>query len=691
VAVDGAGNVYIADTYNNAIKEWSAATHTVTTLVSSGLSYPTGVAVDGAGNVYIADYGNNAIKEWSAATHTVTTLVSSGLNLPAGVAVDGAGNVYIADSYNSAIKEWSAATHTVTTLVSSVLYWPYGVAVDGAGNVYIADYNNSAIKELPRAFVDAAAKAESALAGSDSLPVVLPATQNLTGPFAPTSDADWLTFSGVTNGVVSFAFTANTNASSRTGNITVLGQTIPVTQAAAVYSLGATNLLEGPAAGSDSVVLSANTTWTASTNAAWLHLSAANQSGTGSTNVVFTFDANPGATRTGTLTIAGQTVSVTQAGVTYVAAGPVTLVDSGLNWPMGVAVDGAGYVYIADTYNNAVKKWSPANNGVTTLVDSGLNGPSGVAVDGAGNVYIADSYHASIKKWSAANGVTTLVSSELYNPKGVAVDGAGNVYFADYNNNTIKQWSAATHTVTTLVDSGLSYPYGVAVDGAGNVYFADYYNNAIKQWSAASGAVTTLVSGLNNPLGVAVDGAGNVYIADSGNNAVKELPRAFVDRTAKTEPCVAGSDVLPVVLPATQNLTGPFAPASDSTNWLTINGVTNGVVSFAFTANTNTSARTGNITVLGQSIAITQTNGVAVTPPTLTGASILASGAFKLGFTAPSGVGFTVLTTTNLALSVTNWTVAGTAVETPTGSGQYQFSDPAATNGGQRFYRVRSP
>ena len=64
MAVDGAGNVYIADTGNNAIKEWVAASNTVTTLVSSGLIFPHGVAVDGAGNVYIADTGNNAIKEW---------------------------------------------------------------------------------------------------------------------------------------------------------------------------------------------------------------------------------------------------------------------------------------------------------------------------------------------------------------------------------------------------------------------------------------------------------------------------------------------------------------------------------------------------------------------------------------------------------------------------------------------------
>ncbi|MGA3025586.1 MAG: BACON domain-containing carbohydrate-binding protein [Bryobacteraceae bacterium] len=147
VAVDGSGNVYIADAYYYAVEEWSASTQQVTTLVSSGLYEPSGVAVDGSGNVYIADTRNNAIKEWSAATQQVTTLVSTGLHYPHGVAVDGFGNVYIADTYNQAIKEWSASTQQVTTLVSSGLDYPEGVAVDGSGNVYIADTYNNAIRE----------------------------------------------------------------------------------------------------------------------------------------------------------------------------------------------------------------------------------------------------------------------------------------------------------------------------------------------------------------------------------------------------------------------------------------------------------------------------------------------------------------------------------------------------------------
>jgi hypothetical protein len=80
--------------------------------------------------------------------------------------------------------------------------------------------------------------------------------------------------------------------------------------AAQAQTLGTTNRLAGPAAGSDSVVLSASTAWTASANATWLHLSEAYQSGTDSTNVVFTIVANSGTTRTGTLTIAGQTVTI---------------------------------------------------------------------------------------------------------------------------------------------------------------------------------------------------------------------------------------------------------------------------------------------------------------------------------------------------------------------------------------------
>ena len=99
-----------------------------------------------------------------------------------------------------------------------------------------------------------------------------------------------------------------------------------------------------------------------------------------------------------------------------------------------------------------------------------------------------------------------------------------------------------------------------------------------------------------------------------------------------------------MVLPSTQNLTGPFNPASDS-DWLTIGDVTSGVVSFTVTANPNAEARTGHLTVLGQTIAVTQASSVAVARPILTGGILLANGAFQMSFTAPTGAGFTVLGT----------------------------------------------
>jgi len=107
---------------------------------------------------------------------------------------------------------------------------------------------------------------------------------------------------------------------------------------------------------------------------------------------------------------------------------------------------------------------------------------------------------------------------------------------------------------------------------------ADYANGAVEQWSAANHSVTPFWSLPDGtPDSVAVDGAGNVYIGAYSNqaNVIGEVPRAFVDPTPVTESAAAGSGVLPPVLPATQNLLPPFAPASDQA-WLTITGVTNG-------------------------------------------------------------------------------------------------------------------
>ena len=107
------------------------------------------------------------------------------------------------------------------------------------------------------------------------------------------------------------------------------------------------------------------------------------------------------------MTIAGKTLTVTQAGAGYIAAGPTTLASSILNLPTGIAVDGAGNVYIADTWHSAIEEWNAATGTVTTLVSAGLSYPNSVAVDNVGNVYIADTDNNAIKEWHAATGTVT--------------------------------------------------------------------------------------------------------------------------------------------------------------------------------------------------------------------------------------------------------------------------------------------
>jgi DNA-binding beta-propeller fold protein YncE len=708
VALDNSGNIYIADAGDNAIKEWNSANGNVTTLVSSGLNSPSGVALDSAGNVYIADTDNGAIKEWMKTSSNVITLVSS-VSTPYGVGVDVAGNVYVGDTGGSAIMEWTKAIGDLSTLVTDYTpdYLPYnlvvdgtgdvyaaatsyygppyygeveewsaatggtstfgfsgltnatGLALDGGGNVYFSSPSGNSVYERPYVFVDTALRLESRAAGSDVLPPVLPATANLLPLFAPTSSQPWLVINGVTNGVVSFSFSANVGIA-RTANLNFLGQTIPVTQSGPAFNLGTSSLTVGSGAGSNSVVLAVAPNvgvWTATPNATWLHISPATQNGTGATNVLFSCDANSGLTRSAALRIAGQPLTVTQAGSNYVSADPLTtLASSGLVQPKGVAVDGAGNVYIANTESSSIEEWMVSNNSLATLVSSGLNRPQGLAVGGTGNIYMADTGNNAIKEWTAADSnVTILVSSGLNQPQGVAVDNAGNVYIADTYNGAIKEWMKTSSNMFTLVSSGLSLPAGVAVDAAGNAYIADTGDRAIKEWTAAnsnltilasfgtanlsgitvdgsgnvyiadsansliekwtvvSNALTTLVSsGLNGPSGLAVDGLGNVYLADTDNNDIKELPVAFVNPTPRLEGLAAGSDILPALLPTHENLSAPFTPTSDQA-WLTVTGITDGEVSFSFTANTGLS-RMAHVTLLGQPISVTQAAGNASPP-----------------------------------------------------------------------------
>ncbi len=152
IALDGSGNLYVADSGNNRILEISAS-GTVTTLVtnSAGLSGPEGVAVNAAGSqLYVADTNNNRIVAVALPSLAVTPLVTSGLKLPAAVAVDPAnGDIIVADTGDSAIKEvTSAGVVTTVAGASNGISAPEGVAVDASGNIYVANTGASNVLEI---------------------------------------------------------------------------------------------------------------------------------------------------------------------------------------------------------------------------------------------------------------------------------------------------------------------------------------------------------------------------------------------------------------------------------------------------------------------------------------------------------------------------------------------------------------
>ncbi len=243
--------------------------------------------------------------------------------------------------------------------------------------------------------------------------------------------------------------------------------------------------------------------------------------------------------------------------------------------PIGLAVDANGTVFVSDLVGDTIRRIN-VDGAVTTIAGlSGVSGiadgegsgarffgPAGLAVDGAGNVFVADAGNHTIRKVAAGGLVSTVAgmprvsgrvdgvgaNARFNSPWGLALDPAGSLYVTDHNNNTIRK-IAPDGTVSTLAGlagtagsadgqggaARFNGPWGLAVDGVGNVYVTDYWNSTIRRITP-SGLVTTVagVAGISgsadglgsasrfsNPTGVAVDLNGNVYVADSFNNAVR--------------------------------------------------------------------------------------------------------------------------------------------------------------------------
>ncbi len=556
LALDGQGNLHVADAGNSRIRRVDAAG--VITTIAGGttatrLSTPRGIVFDASGNLYIVDSGSGRLMRLTPKGELQAVL--GGFYGPTGVALDASGNILVADTYHhrvvkatpggdytifagSGISGFSADGETATAAKFSS---PSDVTVDRTGAVYIADSGNNCIRRVALVGSDYVV---STVAGRGALTVPggeytgVPLGAPLWGPRGVWVDAGGALFI----------------SDSGFGMVRKLEGGILRTVAGASRSRG-----DGGPAVSASLI--------------------------GPRNVVVDTTGNLLIADTGNHKIR----KVSQDGVIQTLAGSGVAGGTGdggraqsaqLSSPVGVAADSTGNIYIGDTGNARLRRVSLSGDITTVSGGNGWGGEgdgagatsaqvrdiNGIAVDTDGNIYLADTGNNRIRRilkdgtidrfagtsYSGAGADGIAIQSSINSPQRVAVAKDGSIYFSDTGNHRVRrvlpngnvETVAGNGTAGFSGDGGaapnarLYNPTGVAVDSGGNLFIADTNNHRIRHVTPGglirtiAGTGTASYSGddgsaftaqLSSPAGIAVDSRGNIYIADQGNNRIRRL------------------------------------------------------------------------------------------------------------------------------------------------------------------------
>jgi sugar lactone lactonase YvrE len=638
VAIDNANNLYIADYSYSRIRKVDAKTGVISTVAGTGqpgysgdggaataaqLYFPFGVTTDSGGNLYIADTFNNVIRKVDATNGVISTVAGNGygaggngdggytgdggpatsaeLNRPFGVAVDSAGNLYIADANNLVIRMVAAASGIISTVAgdgsactsvagdggpatSAGFCYPAGVTADGAGNLYVADDRTPRIRQVRASSLPPTA--QTAAPSFSIPPGTYAGPQTVTVADSTPGAAIYVTLDGSTP---------------KTAGIGYLGP-ITVSGGMTIKAIAVAPGLIASAPATASYTITSEPT-AVITSVAGDGVSGFSSGGGSPGNAQLGSLAGVALDRSGNLFFADATNDVVweltaKTGLLSIVASlgrPGIGNNSGLgasfpfNGPAGVAADGTGNLFIADSGNNVVWKVEAGTGLIkiyagqqssslgTDLGDGGpatsarLVEPSGLAVDSAGNLYIADTGDGLVRFVSAGTGVITSVagvgpavgvgsnadgipatSANLLSPGALALDGNGNLYIALPLSGRVRKVTLSTGLITTVAGNGDAYgssgdggpalkaevfPQGIAVDSTGNLYLSDPAE--IRKVSAATGIISNFagnryfgysgdggsatVAEVANPQGIAFDASGDLYIADQANYRVREV------------------------------------------------------------------------------------------------------------------------------------------------------------------------